>query len=375
MKGVGINLMWMVPGTVGGSESYLTRLLRGLAERSSNLEFTVFALPAFADAHPELSRTFRIVYAPVSGNRKSLRVLAENSWLAVECRRRKLGAVHHGGGVLPLVPWGSTLLTIHDLQYLDHPDYFSPVKRAYLRRMVPRSIRAAGMVLTPSEFTRSTVIRHMRVDPGTVRVIPHGIPPAEERDLSAGVRIGYGLSESFFLYPAFTYPHKNHRVLIEAFAAVLREHPDTMLVLTGGKGSAEADIVRRVQTLGIEAQVKRLGYIAEGDLNSLYGAATALTFPSRYEGFGAPVLEAMARACPVIAADTTALPEVVGHAGKLVGPDDVEGWAGAMKELIVDHDLRAALAHAGLERARGFEWARSAGLLEDAYRVALGQAA
>lgn len=367
--------MWMVPGTVGGSESYLTRLLRGLGERSPTLDFTVFALPAFADAHPELSRTFRVVYAPISGNRKSLRVLAENSWLPVECRRRKLGAVHHGGGVLPLAQWGSTLLTIHDLQYLDHPDYFSPVKRAYLRRMVPRSIGAAGLVLTPSEFTRSTVIRHMRVDPGTVRVIPHGIPPVVERGSSAGVRIGYGLSEAFFLYPAFTYPHKNHRVLIEAFAAVLKDHPATMLVLTGGKGSAEADIVRRVQTLGIETQVKRLGYIPEGDLNSLYGAATALTFPSRYEGFGAPVLEAMARACPVIAADATALPEVVGRAGRLVGPDDVEGWASAMKELLVDHDRRADLAQAGLERAHGFEWARSAGLLEDAYRVALGQAA
>lgn len=375
MKGVGINLMWMVPGTVGGSESYLTRLLRGLAERSSGLDLTVFALPAFADAHPELSRTLRVVCAPISGNRKSLRVLAENSWLAFECRRRRLGAVHHGGGILPLARWGSTLLTIHDLQYLDYPGYFSPMKRAYLRKMVPRSIRAAGMVLTPSEFTRSTVIRHMRVDPGTVRVVPHGIPPVVEHAPSADVRIGYGLSEAFFLYPAITYPHKNHRVLMEAFAAVLKDHPATMLVLTGGKGSAEADIVRRVQTLGIEPQVKRLGYIPEADLNSLYGEATALTFPSRYEGFGAPVLEAMARACPVIAADATALPEVIGRAGRLVGPDDVEGWAGAMKELIADRDRRAALVQAGLERARGFTWSRSAGHLEEAYRVALGQAA
>ncbi|MDQ3766441.1 MAG: glycosyltransferase, partial [Actinomycetota bacterium] len=101
--------------------------------------------------------------------------------------------------------------------------------------------------------------------------------------------------------------------------------------------------------------------------------ATAMTFPSLYEGFGAPVLEAMARGCPVIAADAAALPEVVGGAGRLVAPDDVEGWAGAMEELIIDDELRGSLATAGLERAREFTWSRAAGLLEDAYRLALGR--
>lgn len=373
MNGVGINLTWMVPGTVGGSESYLTRSLRGLAERSSDLDYTVFALPSFAYAYPELSGSFRVVYAPVSGDPKALRVVAENSWLAYECRRRKLGVVHHGGGVLPVVRWGTALLTIHDLQYLDYPDYFSPIKLQYLRRMVPRSVHASRMVLVPSEFTRSTVIRRMRTDPGAVRVIPHGIAPVVERDATADVRTRYRLPGAFFLYPAITYPHKNHRVLIDAFATVLKDHPDMMLVVTGGKGSAEADILRRVQALGIASQVKRPGQIPKSDLNSLYVEATAVTFPSRYEGFGAPVLEAMARGCPVIAADATALPEVVGRAGRLVAPDDVEGWAGAMKQIIVDDEQRAALGHAGLARARAFTWSHTAGLLEGAYRVALGR--
>ncbi len=374
MNRVGLNLVWMVPGTVGGSESYLTRLLSGLAERSSDLDYTVFALPSFANAHPALSRTFRVIQAPISGNRKALRVAGENSWLAYECRRRRLDLVHHGGGILPLVRWGTALLTIHDLQYLEHPDYFSEIKLQYLRRMVPRSTRAARLVLTPSQFTRSIVIERMEVDPSAVFVIPHGIAPVVGRNPTGDLRARYDLPGPFFLYPAFTYPHKNHLVLIDAFTTVLKDHPDLKLVLTGGKGPAEAEVVRRVQALGIETQVKRLGYISERDLDSLYLEATAMTFPSRYEGFGAPVLEAMARGCPVIAADATALPEVVGRAGRLVAPDDVEGWARAIKELIVDDGLRESLSAAGVERARDLTWSRAAGLLEDAYRLVLGRA-
>lgn len=373
MNRVGINLVWMVPGVVGGSESYLTRLLRGLAERSSELDFTVFALPSFADAHPALCRDFRVAYAPMSGDRKALRVAGESSWLAYECRRRRLDLVHHGGGILPLVHWGTPLITIHDLQYLSYPDYFSAAKLRYLRLMVPRSTHSAQLVLTPSEFTRTVVIDRMGADPRDVLVIPHGIAPVVRRNPTTDLRARYDLPGPFFLYPAFTYPHKNHLVLLDAFTAVLKDHRHLRLVLTGGRGSAEAEVMRRVQVLGIEMQVRRLGYVSEHDLNSLYQEATALTFPSRYEGFGAPVLEAMARGCPVIAADTTALPEVVGRAGRLVAPDDAEGWAGAMKEIITDDDLRGALSAAGVERARDFTWARAAALLEDAYHLGLGR--
>ncbi|MDQ3752689.1 MAG: glycosyltransferase family 4 protein [Actinomycetota bacterium] len=371
MNRVGLNLVWMVPGTVGGSESYLTRLLSGLAEGSSELDFTVFALPSFAGAHPELARTFEVIYAPVSGRRKALRVAGENSWLAYQCRRRRLDLVHHGGGILPLVRWGASLLTIHDLQYLEHPGYFSATKLQYLKRMVPRSIRASRFVLTPSEFTRSLVVERMQVNPDAVVVIPHGIGPVVERYPGGDLRSRYDLPGPFFLYPAFTYPHKNHLVLIEAFTAVLKDHPDLRLVLTGGKGSAEAAVFDRVHALGVSAQVKRLGYISHDDLDSLYLEATATTFPSRYEGFGAPVLEAMARGCPVIAADAAALPEVIGRAGRLVAPDDVEGWAGAMNELIDNDGLRRSLSTAGVERARRFTWSHAAGLLQDTYRLAL----
>ncbi|MFN2388397.1 MAG: glycosyltransferase family 4 protein [Actinomycetota bacterium] len=371
---VGINLLWLVPGRVGGSETYLARLLSGLAERSSELDYTIFALPQFADAHPHLAGTFKAAYAPVTGGWKSFRVAGENTWLATQCRIRKIDLVHHAGGTMPLVGRRRPLLTIHDLQYLYYPEYFTRTKLTFLKTMVPRSAEAARLVLTPSEFTRRTVIERLNIDPSIVVVVPHGISPREHASGSgdaSDIRERYELAGPFFIYPAITYPHKNHLVLLEGFAKVVASHPDARLVLTGAKGSMEVALAAAVRSLGLEGSVKRLGYLPEKDLDALYDEAVALTFPSRFEGFGAPVLEAMTRGCPVIASDATALPEVVGDAGLLVSPDNPDHWSEAMRQILDDHELRTGYAKAGRERARSFTWKRSADVLEEAYRYAL----
>jgi glycosyltransferase involved in cell wall biosynthesis len=377
---VGINLLWLVPGVVGGSETYTTRLLSGLAERYSELEYTLFALPEFATAHPDLARTFKAVFAPVSGRRKPARVLAgENTWLARKCRSLHIDLVHHAGGVIPLVRPGRPLLTIHDLQYLYYPEYFTRTKLAWLRAMVPRSAEAARLVLTPSEYTRRTVIERLSIDPSIVVVVPHGISPRAAGRSLADVRAAYDLSGPFYLYPAATHPHKNHLVLIQAMARLLETHPEATLVLTGARGSAqwgtahstEGGIAEEIRKLGIEQRVRPLGYVPSRNLDALYREAVALVFPSRFEGFGAPILEAWSRGCPVIAADATALPEVVGDAGYLLSPDNPEEWASAMWDLLEDPDLRMIYARAGADRARKFGWAHSADVLEDAYRHAL----
>jgi glycosyltransferase involved in cell wall biosynthesis len=373
MTKVGINLLWLVPGVVGGSETYTTRLLHGLVERSSDLDYTLFALPQFADAHSDLARSFKIAYAPLSGLWKSFRVAGENSWLAAQCRKRNIDLVHHAGGTVPPVRFGRAVLTVHDIQYLFYPEYFTRSKLTYLKKMVPRSAEAARLVLTPSEFTRRTVIERLRIEPATVIPVPHGISPRTQRNLKgAEVRDRYGISSDFFLYPAITYPHKNHLVLLEAFAHVLDSHPSCQLVLTGARGSMEVRLAKVTRDLGIEKSVRRLGYISADHLDALYTEAVAMTFPSRFEGFGAPVLEAMRRGCPVIAADATALPEVVGDSGYLVSPDNAEHWAGAMLALAGNPGRRAELRAAGLERAALFTWERSADLLEGAYSHALG---
>ncbi|HWC13342.1 MAG TPA: glycosyltransferase family 1 protein [Actinomycetota bacterium] len=380
MNRVAINLLWMVPGVVGGSETYTVRLLHGLAERSSELDYTLFALPQFASAHPELARTFRTVYAPMRGQLKPARVLAgEAGWMTIQAKRLKVDIIHHAGGVLPVFRHGRPLLTIHDLQYLYYPDYFTRTKLAYLRAVMPRSAEAARLIITPSEYSRRTVIERLNIDPTIVTVVPHGISRKEELEPAADIRERYNLAEKFFVYPAASYPHKNHLVLVEAFASLRETHADVTLVFTGAKGSMqwgtaksmESRLAEEVRNRGLKDHVRSLGYVPAADLEALYREAVALVFPSRFEGFGAPVLEAMARGCPVIAADATALPEVVHDAGCLVSPDNADQWRNAMAELLDDEGARNAFRAAGLERARHYTWERSADMLEHAYRHVL----
>lgn len=376
---IGINLLWMVPGVVGGSETYTTRLLHGLWERGSDIEYTIYALPQFASAHPDLASNFDVEYAPLTGQWKSFRVAGENSWLAAQSRRRKIKAVHHAGGIVPLIPAPRPILTIHDLQYLFYPEYFTRAKLAYLKTMIPRSAETARLILTPSEYTRRTVIERLNIDPSLVVTVYHGISPREDRVPESDVRERYSIPGPFFLYPAAIYPHKNHLVLINGFAKLLKIHPDAQLVLTGPKGwrewktatDMEERLIREIDQLGITDHVQRLGYVPGRDLDALYQEAVAMTFPSRFEGFGAPALEAMSRGCPVIAADATATPEVVGPAGRLVSPDNPEDWCRAMQEVLEDTELRTSMVKAGIERARDFGWTSAAATLEDCYRFVL----
>jgi glycosyltransferase involved in cell wall biosynthesis len=379
MKKVGINLLWMVPGVVGGSETYTTRLLHGLAERPSELEYVLFALPQFESAHPELANRFETLYAPLTGQWKSFRVAGENSWLTTQSRRKKIDLLHHAGGVLPLFPSQRPVLTIHDLQYLYFPEYFTRTKLLYLRKMVPRSVENARLVLTPSEFSRRTVIERLNIDPSIVVAVPHGISLREDRVDTSDLRERFDIPGPFFLYPAATYPHKNHLMLLEAFAKLVKVHPTTSLVLTGARACAEwkvaADmrdrIVEEIKKLGIEDSVKMLGYVSARDLDGLYQEAVGVTFASRFEGFGAPVLEAMARGCPVIGSNATAIPEVVAEAGRLVSPDNPEEWCVAMCNLLEDDDEREMLKKLGLQRATDFDWTHSAEILERSYMHAL----
>ena len=377
---VAINLLWMVPGVVGGSETYMTRLLRGLVEGDGELDYTIFALPQFAEAHPDLASNYETLYAPLTGQVKSFRVAGENTWLARQARKRKIDLIHHGGGTMPLVRTTRSVLTVHDLQYLYFPEYFTRSKLTFLKTMLPRSAEAARLVLVPSEFTRRTVIERLSIDPSIVIVVPHGIAPRDQQEVPSDIRERYGLDGPFFLYPAATYPHKNHLVLIEAMTKLLKVHPEAKLVFTGAKAWQEWSvakdmgerIAREIAAHGLTSDVLSLGYVPGADLDALYNEAVAVCFPSRFEGFGAPVLEAMARGCPVIAANATALPEVLEDSGKLVSPDNAEEWCQAMCQLIEDEALRKELSLAGCERAKLFNWDRSATILQDAYKHALG---
>ncbi len=219
MTAVGVNLLWCVPGQVGGSEEYLTRSLAGLADQAPDLELLLFVLPGFARAHPDLAAAHEVLEAPVSGRWRSWRVAAEWTWLARGARQRQVALLHHGGGTAPRGPEVPVVLTVHDVQYLVFPQHFAPLKRAWLRRTVPTGLRRASVVATPSAFVKGTLVDAFGVDPDRIAVVPHGVPvgsatPSAEGD--EALRTRYGLRGPFVIYPAATYPHKNHGLLLDA---------------------------------------------------------------------------------------------------------------------------------------------------------------
>jgi glycosyltransferase involved in cell wall biosynthesis len=368
---VGVNLLWLVPGDVGGSETWTTGLLRALLDhrRRPGVDVAVFATPALLEAHPWLDG-FDVVAAPGAvGPSRPVRVVAESTWLAVAARRAEVDVLHHAGGTIPPLRATPAVLTIHDLQPLHNPERFHPLKRAYLRARLRPSVRGARVTTAVSAFTRDDVIERLGADADRVVVTPPAIdpdPPPPDGVTDDDVRRALRLDRPWFLFPAITYAHKRHATLVRALADV----PDALLVLTGGAGPEEHALRVLAERVGVGDRIRRPGRVDETVLDRLYRGAVACTFPSSFEAVGLPVLEAMARGCPVLAADATALPAVVGAAGELLPLDDARAWAGAMVELLADDDRRRRLAALGRERVQAWAPGASASMLVESWERA-----
>jgi glycosyltransferase involved in cell wall biosynthesis len=339
---VGISLLTLVPGELGGTETYARELTRALVERGE-LEYRVF-LPPIADGLPGE------VVPEYCARRSQLGRLAAMGLAAARPGpiRRRLelaAAVHYPLTIaLPEVrrPYA---ITLHDIVH--HDLQFPRAERLFRLAAYDRSARRAALVIVPSEFVRGRVADRLGVPAARIRVARHGIdhqrftPGEEER-------------EPFLLYPARPWPHKNHERLFQAFAGVRGERPELRLVLTGG-GHGKGPFPPGVEVRGL---------VAADELVSLYRRAAALVFPSLYEGFGAPPLEAMACGCPVACSSAGSLPEVVGDAARTFDPLAVDEMAAAVVDVL---ESPSAWRARGLERAAQFTWHASARAHEAVY--------
>lgn len=369
---VGVNLMWLVPGVVGGTEQAMVKTLTAiLDDPPDDIDYTIYGLESLADAHPRLVEGFPSRLLPLAGGVKPFRVMAEGTWLARAVRRDGVDLMHYAGGTVPVGSRVPSVLTLHDIQPFDLPENFHPVKRAYLHRMVPRAVREARMVIVPCEFVREGVLERFDVDPERLVIVPWGVSPLQVSEPQVqAARARYELPERWFIYPAITYPHKNHITLVRAFAKLAATHPDVMLVLTGRMANGETALRDEIRRLGVAGRIRRTGRISRNDLLGLLAGAVGMPFPSRYEGFGLPVLEAMAASTPVIASNVTALPEAVGDAGFLLDPDDSDAWCDAMSTLLTN-GMRDDLIAAGRARARELSWENTAAGTIEVHRKVL----
>ncbi|MEK7295582.1 MAG: glycosyltransferase family 1 protein, partial [Actinomycetota bacterium] len=299
--------------------------------------------------------------------RREVRVLLEHTWLARQVSQSEI--VHHGGGILPSRSRQTTLLTVHDIQYLTYPEYFSERKLKYLRNRVPSSITRASAVAVPSAYVAATLVESFGVSPEKIQVVRHGVSDSlgSRATAEAELRERFGLGNADVLFlPAVTHPHKNHEFLLQLLATRWTS-PNLRLVLAGGKGRSESAVQQQISALGIADRVVRVGRVGPDDRDGLIKMAMALVFPSSYEGFGAPVLEAMKLGTPVIASDRTSIPEVLGGAG-LVLPLRIDAWSGALEQV---RQRRSELIELGRQRAKQFTDIKSAQDLCLAYDRAL----
>lgn len=361
-----------------GVHRYIVALLDAVS-RLEDLRVTAF-VPSAARAQAQ-SRWpgFTIRGAPGLAERPLGRILWEQLVLPAALRRAAVDVYHGAAYALPLASRTPAVVTVHDLSFFRLPETFPRAQGAYLRAATRRAVRRAAALIAVSEFTRRELIELVGADPARVFSVPNGCDPAC-RVLSADAveawRVRTRLPERFILTVGTLQPRKNLGTLIEAYARLRGQDPTAPeLLIAGAPGWGGEDLAGQTRALGIAEQVRFTGYVPGEDLPLLYNAATLFAYPSRYEGFGLPVVEAMACGTPVVLAAASSLPEVAGGAGLAVDPGDSEAWAGALAALLADPDRRAAMRAAGLARAARFTWERAARETVAVYRRARAGAA
>ena len=345
----GLSLLTLVPGEVGGTETYVRELTRALAAHGT-LSYRAFVPPLAADAASGLPADIVAEYGmPRTLARRFFAMATAAARPArIRARLERADALHYPLTIALPEARRRFAVTLHDMLHRDRPELFPRWEAALRRFAYDRSARRAAVVIVPSAFVGERTAERLGICPDRIRVVHHGI---DHERFSAG----HEQREPFVLYPARPWPHKNHARLFEAFALVRSEHPGLRLVLTGGGHGTRA----------LPAGVEVRGLVPAAELVSLLRRASALVFPSLYEGFGTPPLEAMACGCPVAASRAASLPEVCGDAAELFDPMSPEAIAAAVGRVLDDP---APYVRRGLERARSFTWQASASGHEAAYR-------
>lgn len=347
-----MSLLDLAPGQVGGTENYARSLCQALA-RVGRHEYRVFTSSRARDAGSLLPSIVVDSYPTGRGAHERLAafVAARTSRrLRREMRLDELDALHFPlTAMVPRVSRPPSIVTVHDVQHLVMPQFFSRAKLLYRRLAYESSARRADAVIAISAHVRETLLERLELPVDSVTVVYSGVdherftPPT-----------GTTSRQPFLLYPAFAWPHKNHARLVEAFTLLRQRHPELRLVLTGGDYSAYAHLD------GVDIR----GFVSADELVRLYRTASAMVFPSLYEGFGQPMIEAMACGCPVAAANVAAIPEVCGGAARLFDPTQPEAIAEAVEDVMRVSEQWAAR---GLARAETFSWERTARATDDVY--------
>ena len=372
----------------GAGIGRLTRgVIRALAEIDSRNQYTLFVQGREITYPPSVPDPRNVASGIHNDNFREVRTRIDERWwnriwhrlrlpIAVEWATGDLDLFHSPDFTLPPVRQGTkTIVTVHDLSFLRLPDCFEPALLGYLVKNVPAALDRADWILADSESTKRDLVELLDADRERITVIYPGVEPRfhplADPGILDSVRTKYDLPDRFILSLGTVQPRKNYAGLIQALDR-MRDR-ELCLVIVGGKGWLYQDIFATVEELGLQDRVVFAGFVDDADLPALYNLAEIFAFPSLYEGFGIPPLEAMACGIPVVTADNSSLPEVVGETGLLVDAQDIDGIAAAIDHVLADQDLRQRLIAQGRDRAQAFTWEKAAERLLDTYNLLCSQ--
>ena len=355
-----------------GIGTYIRNLVRALGELDHENQYVLFAGTQSPDDLQDLPENFRIVIERSPSY--SARELVFLSWRLFRLRLDLYHSTHY---VLPAIVPCKAVVTIHDIIHLLYPEFLpSALAFFYAQRMIRRSLSRGDRIISDSQNTKTDLMEYFDVDGRKIRVVYPGVAdtfrnrvPRDELDR---VLAGFGIQRPYLLFVGNPKPHKNLDNVIKAYARALEIHPfEADLVCVGDRSGIEFKVRQRASQLGLADRLVLLGHVDGEALPALYQGATLFLFPTLYEGFGLPVVEAMASGLPVVTSNTSALKEIAEGYAHLVNPLDVEEIAKAIAQCMADQDHRDALIKLGLRRADDFRWARTAEQTLEVYNSAL----
>jgi glycosyltransferase involved in cell wall biosynthesis len=363
---IGVNALYLIPGGVGGTEIYLRNLLGALARVDRRNQYFVFTNRETGTELCPQAGNFEAVAAAVPARVRPVRLVWEQLVLPVQASRLELDVMFSPGFTSPLLCRAAGVTVIHDLQHRKQPENFGALERRAWEISVWGSARRSRRIVTVSESSRRDIVEAYGLNPAHVRVVQHGVEP-DFFGLGGNERYGAHLLREagvpkcrYWLAVSTVHPHKNWRVLLEAYAHLVREGRREHLVIAGLAGKAWPEVKERLLDAELAERVHLLGWQPRPVLLALFRFAEALVFPSTFEGFGIPVIEAMAAGIPVVCSDIPPLREIADGAAHFFDPSSSPALTDALREMFADKALREQFVERGLERSAQFTWTRAA---------------
>jgi glycosyltransferase involved in cell wall biosynthesis len=364
---IALNLLYLLPGVVGGTETYARSLIKALARQSDDNEYSVFLNRESAELDVTPADNFTRVVCPINATNRAARYSWEQGAMPLQLRRARPDIVHSLGYVIPLAARGPQVVTVHDVNYLGHKGWRTGVGRTAFRFFAERTVKRADRIIAVSRFSRDEIVKHMNVAPDKVTVVHSAgrdALPGRKDDAGAS-DVVRSISRPYIMAFSALSAHKNMPRLIAAFAKISSIVPHDLVLV--GHMPVKAGVRAEIEAAGGTDRVHFTGYIPEGEVAALLQNASLFAFPSLYEGFGLPLLDAQNAGIPVVCSSAGALPEIAGDSAILFDPHSEDAIATALKRGLLDTDLRQQLVEKGHANARRFSWDRTARETLDVY--------